>query len=523
MGLLRSGAVVASMTLISRILGFVRDMICAAVFGPVAGFDAFLVAFKIPNFMRRLFAEGAFSQAFVPVLADYQVAAQQPGLSAAERAACQAAEQQFINHVAGWLALTVGGICLLAMLAAPVLIWVFAPGFWHDAARSHWAATMLRITFPYLGFIALTAFSGAILNSYRVFAAPAITPVILNVCLIGAALVGRHYFSVPVYALAWGVLLAGCLQWCFQWPFLSRIGRLPKFRLARQDPGVHRVLKLMAAAVFGVSVAQLSLLLDTWLATFLPVGSVSWLYFADRLHQFPLGVFGVTLVTVSMPRLSKAATAGDQATFKQILAWAFRCVLLIGVPAAAGLFILAGPLLVALFQYGQFGPHDVDMAKQALWIFALGLPAFMAVKLLANSCYAHKNIRTPVHIAGQCLVLNAILSVALMGPLAHAGLALATTLGAYMQTALLWRALRCQHAGWLPRLNVRRLLQSTVAVGCMTGFLAWQVPNIATWLAWSAAQRALHLVLLISLAIIIYCLVLAIFGVRFSALHATPT
>lgn len=345
-GLVRSGIVVSTMTMLSRVLGLVRDVILARVIGDTPAADAFYVAFKIPNFLRRLFAEGAFSQAFVPVLAEYR---ENGNL---------AATKEFINRMCGLLGASVISLSVLVVIFAPQVMVVFAPGFWDDPYKYNLAADFLRITFPYLAFISLTGFAGAILNSYDRFAVPAITPLFLNLSLIGCAIWLSPLFDEPAFALAWGVFIAGVVQLLFQLPFLKQINMLPRPTL-HKDKGVRKVLKLMVPTLFGVSVSQINLLFDTIIASFLPSGSVSWLYYSDRLAELPLGVFGVALATVVLPSLSRTHIRGGSQLFSDTLRWASRMVFAIGLPAAVALIILAEPLLFTLFGYGELSDQGV--------------------------------------------------------------------------------------------------------------------------------------------------------------------
>ncbi len=500
--LLRSTTLVASMTFISRILGFVRDMVIAQIFGAGFGVDAYLVAFKIPSFMRRLFAEGAFSQAFVPVLSEYR------------EKKTHAEVKAFINHMLGLLGTVLLIVTLLAMLFSPLLVHVFAPGFHVGDPRYLLTAHMLRVTFPYLLFISLAAMCAAILNSYGSFGVPAFTPVLLNLSLIVAALWFRHYFTIPIYALAWGVFFAGILQFSFQLPFLRHKDLLPRPSLQWHDPGVKRVLWLMIPALFGVSVAQINILVDTIFASFLPVGSVSWLYFSDRLSQFPLGVFGVAIATVILPLLSRRYADQDPKTFANTIDWAMRCVLFIGVPSALGLTILAGPTLATLFHYGRFGDYDVIMSQQSLWAFSLGIPAFMLIKILAAGFYARQDIKTPVKIGVISLITNTCLNFILIFPLQHAGLALSTTIAAYVNAGLLLfglikRDIYHFKAHWLS--FMARLL---LAVTGMSAALFYLSANINTWLAWPWQHRMIMLAFLIILAFLLYFSIAFACGMR---------
>ena len=424
--LFRSTFLVSVLTGVSRVLGLFREIVFATLFGATSGMDAFLVAFKIPNFLRRLFAEGAFSQAFVPILSEYK-----------ERES----EENFkilIQRVAGSLALVVFVVSVFGSLTSAFWVGVFAPGFWHEPQKFSWASEMLRITFPYLFFISLTALCGSVLNTLGKFAIPAITPVILNIVLIGGAIFFRGFFNLPIMVLPWAVLLAGILQFLFQLPFLMKLGLFRFPVVAFRDAGVRRVLRLMIPALYGASVAQISLLFDTVFASFLKTGSVSWLYYSDRLMQFPLGVFGVALSTVILPHLSRSVAAKDQSAYEKGLAFGLRWVFLIGLPASMGLVVLAKPLVLTFLNYGAFNADDVMMTSRSLMAFGFGVVCFMAVKVLVTGFYSRQNIKTPVKIATISVAVNVILNAILMWPLAHVGIALATTLAAFVNMSLLW-------------------------------------------------------------------------------------
>ena len=490
------------MTLLSRLLGFVRDLIFARMFGAGTGMDAFLVAFKIPNFLRRMFAEGAFSQGFVPVLGEYK----------AQRDTAEV--RVLIDRVAGTLALVLAGLTLVAVVAAPLLILLFAPGFHADASRYDLAVDMLRLTFPYLLFISLTACAGGILNSYGRFAVPAFTPVLLNLALIGAALWLAPRMDEPIVALAWGVLVAGIVQLAFQLPALARLGLLPRPRPAFRDPGVRRVMKLMAPALFGASVTQINLLIDTLIASFLTAGSISWLYYSDRLVEFPLGVFGIALATVILPNLSQRHAETDPEAFSRTLDWALRWVVVIGTPATVGLFVLAAPLLTTLFQYDAFGVDDVRMAARSLMAYAVGLQGFILVKVLAPGYFARQDTRTPVRIGIIAMGVNVTLNLLLVLPLAHAGLALATSLAAFVNAGLLFRGLYKDEV-YRPRPGWSALAwRVAIASLALAALLWWGAGDLGRWFAWSGYERAGQLLLWVVVGATAYFALLAAAGLR---------
>ena len=437
-GLLRSSGVVGFFTMLSRFMGLARDIIFARVIGAEALADVFFVAFKIPNFFRRLFAEGAFAQAFVPILGEYR----QKG--------SQAAVKALVNRVTGTLGITLLGLTALIVVAAPVVAAIFAPKWFLDDPLKFAATTeMLRITFPYLLFISMTGVAAGVLNSYDRFAVPAFTPLLLNVTLIAAALVAAPLFAQPAYALAWGVLVAGVVQFMFQLPFLQRIHMLPTPVVDWHDSGVRKILALMGPAIFGVSVSQINLMLDTMLATFLPTGSVSWLYYSDRLAELPLGVFAVAIATVILPNLSRHHASASKEAFSETLDWALRMVLIIAVPAAAALVLLAEPILVTLFYYGDvMTARDMSMATLSLRAYAVGLVAFMLIKVLAPGFFARQDMRTPVRIGVIAMVANMLLNLVYVLPLhhywqiGHVGLAAATSTSAFLNAILLFVYLR---------------------------------------------------------------------------------
>lgn len=511
-GLFKSTVVVGGNTLISRVLGLVRDIVIARLFGAGAGTDAFFVAFKIPNFFRRLFAEGAFSQAFVPVLAETRVT-DKDDLSET---------RALVVHTVGTLGGVLVLITLLAELAAPWLIIVFGPGFYLEGGEKYdLTVQMLRITFPYLLLISLTGLAGAVLNSFGRFAVAAFTPVLLNLCLIGAAIWLAPLMDDPVVGLAWGVFLAGLVQLAFQLPFLARLGMLGWPRWGRAHAGVRKIIRLMLPVIIGSSVLQINLVIDTIIASFLFTGSVTWLYYADRMVEFPLGVFAIALSTVILPSLSRQHAKEDSDSFARTLDWALRLALVVGLPATLGLFMLAEPILSSLFQYGDFTVGDVEMAALALMAYAVGLPAFILIKVLAPAYYSRQDTKTPVKIAIKAMGLNVTLNICFVVPMVymgingpHAGLALATGLAAWLNAWLLWRGLRQQgiiqaQPGW-----GKLSWQMLAGLLAMAGVLFWGLDSPMVWSTWEWQQRASELALSIVAAAAVYLIVLLLCGLR---------
>ncbi len=509
--LLRSGAVISAMTMISRVLGLVRDMIVARYFPVDGATDAFYVAFRIPNLLRRLFAEGAFSLAFVPVLSEYK--------EKRDRAALK----DLIDHVAGYLALILLVITVIGVVAAPVVMWVFAPGFESKPnARPDLAVEMLRITFPYILFISLTAFVSGILNTFHRFAIPALTPALLNVVMIAAAVWGAPYFDEPILALAWGVFFAGLAQLVFQLPTLMRLGLLPRLRLRKAHEGVSRIMKLMIPTLFGSSVAQLNLLINTLLASFLAVGSISWLYYSDRFVELPLAIVGVALGTVILPKLSSDHAKADAVQFQQTMDWALRLGVLISLPATLGLVLLAKPILATVMMHGEFAWRDVQMSSLSLMTYAVGLSGFILVKVLAPGFYSRQDTKTPVKIGMIAIGANMALNVLIVLPWyfsgmagAHAGLALATALAGYVNAGLLFYHLRKQQIfqpikGWLGF-----LLKIGVASVVMTALVWLASPADAWWQTASTWARIGWLTGLIVLALSSYFMALRLLGMPF--------
>ena len=506
MNLLRALATVSGMTLLSRVLGFVRDFVIARTFGAGMATDAFFVAFKLPNLLRRMFAEGAFSQAFVPILGEYK------------NARGDVETLRLIDHVCSLLSMALFFITALGIAAAPILVWISAPGYINEPGKFELTVTLTRITFPYILFMSLVALAGGILNTWSRFAIPAFTPVLLNLAFIGMALFAVPYFDPPVLALAWAVFIGGLLQLGLQIPALRRIRMLPrpsfKLREAWADPGVRRILALMGPALIGVSVSQVSLLINTIFASFLATGSVSWLYYADRLMEFPSGMLGAALGTILLPSLSRCHATGDQAEYSRLLDWGLRLTLLLAMPAALGLCILAVPLIATLFHHGAFSADDVFRTREALVAYAIGLTGLILVKVLAPGFYARQNIRTPVKIALISLTATQLMNLAFIGWLAHAGLALSIGLAACLNAVLLYRGLRQQaiytpQAGWT--VFTAKLV---VALFVMGGALYFGMGQEGQWLAASFSQRTLHLCWLVPLGATAYFATLWLLGFR---------
>jgi len=483
MNLLRTLATISSMTLLSRILGFVRDFVIARAFGAGVATDAFFVAFRLPNLLRRMFAEGAFSQAFVPILAECH------NRHGAEET------RRLVDHVTTLLFLVVLAVTLLGIVITPILIYISAPGFAADADKFELTVQLTRITFPYILFISLVSLAGGILNTWSRFAIPAFTPVLLNVSFILMALFAAPHFDQPVMALAWAVPLGGILQLALQLPALAKIGMLPRFSFSLHDPNVNRILKLMLPALLGVSVSQISLLINTIFASFLPNGSVSWLYYADRLMEFPAGMLGVALGTILLPSLSRHHSNDNTREFSALLDWGLRLTFVLTLPAALALAVLAVPLIATLFNYGAFGVDDVFKTRDALTAYSLGLIGMILVKVLAPGFYAKQNIRTPVKIALFTLAATQLMNLAFVFglQLKHAGLALSIGLASCLNASLLYRGLRQRgiytpQPGWF--LFVLKLLLALAVLGVTLWF---GMGETAQWIGRPAVARLMHL------------------------------
>ena len=490
--LLRSGVIVSICTFLSRILGLVRDASLAFVLGASGGADAFYVAFKIPNFFRRLFAEGAFSQAFVPVLSDYKV-------------------NKSYEEVRGLVAAVTGSLGLILllmtvffMLGAPWMIKLFAPGFSENESQMVLGAELLTITFPYLMFISLTALAAGILNSHGEYAVPAITPIFLNLSLIVATLVFAVEASEKEIIIAWGVFFAGIMQLLFQVPFLAKLKLLPMPSVGFSHPGVRRILTLMLPALFGVSVSQINLLLDTVLASFLETGSITWLYLSDRLYELPLGVFAIAISTVVLPSLSRSFSGGEDGKFIKTLDWGMQIIFFIALPSSLALFLLAEPLIATIFFRGLLTVNDVSMASQSLQAYSLGLLFMMSIKVLAPGYYARQDTKTPVRIGIIAMVANMVLNLILVGPFGHVGLALATSIASALNAFLLWKGL--SKAGyyqfsiaWLKMLRV-----SAAGLFCLGLGLFWVHQQGLIWTSLADLERVMYLLVVVVGGVITY-------------------
>ncbi len=497
------------MTMISRILGLVRDVIVANLMGAGAAADVFFFANKIPNFLRRLFAEGAFAQAFVPVLTEYQQTGDKQKV------------QQLIASVSGTLGVLVTIVTLFGVIGSPLITILFGAGWFvdwlndgPDAHKFELASFMLKITFPYLWFITFTALSGAILNTLGKFAVAAFTPVFLNIAIIGAALFISPHLEQPEVGLAIGVFIGGAIQFLFQIPFLAKQKMLVKPRWGWRDPGVTKIRKLMIPAMFGVSVSQINLLFDTFIASFLMTGSISWLYYSDRLLEFPLGLFGIAIATVILPALSRTHSAKSDTQFKQTMDWGVRVVLLLGTPAMMGMIVLASPMLKVLFMRGEFGADDVSMASMSLMAYGSGLLSFMLIKVLAPGYYARQDTRTPVKFGIVAMISNMGFNIILAIPFGYVGLALATAGSATLNAGLLYWGL---HKEGVYKINAdtgKVIAKLFLSAGFMAGLIQYANPDMQQWYAWGLLDSSLCLLGLIGLAVISYFMALLLLGLR---------
>ncbi|MDC5704090.1 murein biosynthesis integral membrane protein MurJ [Vibrio europaeus] len=513
--LLKSGMIVSAMTLISRVLGLVRDVVVANLMGAGASADVFFFANKIPNFLRRLFAEGAFSQAFVPVLTEYHAAGEIDKT------------RQLIARAAGTLGVIVSIVTVLGVLGSGVVTALFGFGWFLDwlnggpsAEKFELASLMLKITFPYLWFITFVALSGAILNTLGKFAVSSFTPVFLNVMIILSAWFIAPQLSQPEIGLAIGVFLGGLVQFLFQIPFLIKAGVMVKPKWGWRDPGVVKIRTLMIPALFGVSVSQINLLFDTFIASFLQTGSISWLYYSDRLLEFPLGLFGIAIATVILPALSRKHVDDHSDGFAQTMDWGVRMVTLLGIPAMLGLMVLAKPMLMVLFMRGEFTPQDVNHASMSLVAYASGLLNFMLIKVLAPGYYSRQDTKTPVKYGIIAMVTNMVFNAIFAWFYGYVGLAIATALSAFVNMSLLYRGLHIAGVYHLTKRTLLFIAKLVIAGGLMVGAILWQLEEMNVWLTWTLLERVMWLTALIGLGAAVYLLSLLIMGVRLKDLKA---
>ncbi|EGQ7651360.1 murein biosynthesis integral membrane protein MurJ [Vibrio parahaemolyticus] len=513
--LLKSGMIVSAMTLISRVLGLVRDVVVANLMGAGASADIFFFANKIPNFLRRLFAEGAFSQAFVPVLTENHAQGDMDKT------------RELIARAAGTLGVIVSIVTVLGVLGSGVVTALFGFGWFLDwmhggpaAEKFELASLMLKITFPYLWFITFVALSGAILNTLGKFAVSSFTPVFLNVMIILAAWFISPQMSQPEIGLAIGVFLGGLVQFLFQIPFLIKAGVMVKPKWGWRDPGVVKIRTLMIPALFGVSVSQINLLFDTFIASFLQTGSISWLYYSDRLLEFPLGLFGIAIATVILPALSRKHVDSQSEGFAHTMDWGVRMVTLLGIPAMLGLMALAKPMLMVLFMRGEFSPQDVHQASLSLLAYASGLLNFMLIKVLAPGYYSRQDTKTPVKYGIIAMVTNMVFNAIFAYFYGYVGLAIATALSAFVNMALLYRGLHIAGVYQITKRTVFFIIRLVIAGAAMVAAILWQLEDMSVWLEWSFAHRSGMLGMLIGLGAAVYLAVLFLTGVRLKDLKA---
>lgn len=502
MNLLKALGTIGSFTLASRILGITRDVLVARIFGAGMATDAFFIAIKLPNLLRRLFAEGAFSQAFVPILGEYK------------NRRGHEETKLLVDHVTTLLAIILFIVTLIGIIAAPILVYISAPGFIAMPAKFDLTVQLLRITSPYIFFISLVAVASGILNTYNKFWVPAFTPILLNLCFIGAALWLAPYFDPPIMALAWAVFVAGIVQLAFQLPFLKKIGMLPTLRFNLKDAGVWRIIKQIGPAVFGVSISQISLIINTIFASFLVAGSVSWLYYADRLMEFPSGVLGAAIATILLPSLSKHHADGNPVEYSKLLDWGLRLTFMLTLPAALALGMIAVPLLATFFQHGAFTVLDVLMTRNALVGYSVGLIGILSVKVLAPAFYARQDIKTPVKIGVITLFATQAMNLLFIGWLQHAGLALAIGLGSCLNSAILFYLLRKRDI-YQPEPGWGKFLVKLGAAMLVLGLTLWfGMGSEQSWLTSGGWARIWRLTGLVVMGMTVYFAVLWALGFR---------
>ena len=504
MNLLKSLATISGLTLVSRILAFARDVLIAGIFGAGIANDAYVLATRLPNLLRRMFAEGAFSQAFVPIFGEYK---QRRGHDDTKL---------LVDHVTAMLALILFIVTMIGIIAAPLIIYLTAPGFIKDPEKFDLTVRMLRITSPYIFFISLVAVAAGILNTYNKFWVPAFAPILLNTCLIGGALWLTPYFDQPIIGLAWAWFIAGFVQLAFQIPFLKKIDMLPSLRMNFQDPGMRRVIKQMGPALFGVSISQISLIINTIEASFFVAGSGSWWYYADRLMEFPSGLLGAALGTILLPSLSKCFASKNMVEYSKLLDWGLRLTVMLALPAALALGLIAVPLLSTFFQRGAFTGHDVVMTSYALIGYSVGLVGILLVKILAPAFYAKQDIRTPVKIGVVTLFATQLMNLIFVYGLQwhHAGLALSIGLGACLNSAILFHYLR-KRGIYQPEPGWAKFFRKIVIAVCALGIVLWfGTGTTDSWLNSNGWARIGRLTILVSGGIAVYFAALAALGFR---------
>ncbi|WP_076420192.1 murein biosynthesis integral membrane protein MurJ [Colwellia sp. UCD-KL20] len=510
--LIKSGLIVSIMTLVSRVLGLIRDVVIANVMGAGVAADVFFFANKIPNFLRRLFAEGAFAQAFVPVLSEYH---------AKDGDKLGPETRKLIAQVSGTLGVLVTLVTLVGVIASPIFVILFGFGWFWDwlndgpkAEQFELAAILLKITFPYLFFVSFTALAGAILNTVGKFAVSSFTPVLLNVCIICCALFLSSSMPNPAYALAIGVFIGGVVQFLFQIPFLIQAGALVKPKWAWKAEGVTKIRKLIVPALFGVSVTQINLLLDTLIASVLVTGSISWLYYADRLLEFPLGLFGIGIATVILPSLSKLHAKQNSQEFKSTVEWGLKIVSLFGWPALAGLMVLAQPIVMVLFMRGEFSEQTVINVSYALFAYLSGLISFMFIKILAPAYYARQDTKTPVIIGIKAMVANMAFNLMLAPFFGYVGLAIATTMSASLNAFMLYRGLKNQKVFSITNSAWWFMARIMISAGIMGGVVYIISPPFIEWLSMTKLEQLIQLGTCIGLGVISYFISIVALGIR---------
>ena len=514
--LIKSGLIVSFMTLLSRVLGLVRDVVIANIIGAGLASDVFFFANKIPNFLRRLFAEGAFAQAFVPVLSEYHTKDEENGLTIDE-----GETRKLIAQVSGTLGVIISMVTLIGMIASPLFVILFGFGWFVDwlndgpkAEQFVLATTLLKITFPYLWFVSFTALAGAILNTFGRFAVSSFTPVLLNVCIIACAIYLSPFFENPAFALAWGVFLGGLAQFLFQIPFLIKAGVFVKPQWAWHAKGVKKIRKLIVPALFGVSVTQINLLLDTLIASILVTGSISWLYYADRLLEFPLGLFGIGIATVILPSLAKLHTKKDNQEFSDTITWGLKIVSLFGWPALAGLMVLAQPIIMILFMRGEFSQETVLQVSYALFAYLSGLISFMFIKILAPAYYARQDTKTPVKIGIKAMAANMVFNLMLAPFFGYVGLAIATAMSATLNALMLYHGLKKDNVFQLTKATWWFFIRLVFSAAVMAIVVYSLSPEFKVWLEMSTSAQIQQLLICISLGMFSYFISIAVLGIR---------